>query len=139
MNQLPESSTETTDLEPVSVEERARRRFVAALKQSRHGGPAPDVEQCLESVPESARTSLREELEALKKGGGQKEDTTPDDRHHETKPGTAPGHPQTVDYVGPPLTGGAQREQTQPIGTVAYVSRDNADFSITPSAAATTN
>src|SRR5437660_1614127 len=90
MNQFPDANTETTDLEPVSPAEQVRRRFATALQESRHGGPVPNEKEYLDSVPESARSWLREELEALKEGCPSQEGTRPESRGGETQPGQLP-------------------------------------------------
>src|SRR5262249_20991506 len=133
MNQFPDSNTETTDLEPVSVEQEARRRFAAALELSRHGGPVPVVEDYLDSVPESARSWLREELESLEKGCPSQEGTVREDRDRETQPGSIPVE-ATLDYVPGAVPGVSQGDGLEPIGTVDYVSRDDPAFSVTPPA-----
>jgi serine/threonine-protein kinase len=67
MNNSSDPASHTVDSASVSVEEQARRRFLAALEASRHGGPAPDKTEYLDPVPEPARSWLREEFEALER------------------------------------------------------------------------
>jgi serine/threonine-protein kinase len=132
MNQFTDPNTETTDLEPASVEERVLRRFAAALDQSRHGGPVPDVKEYLDAVPESARPWLREELESLTKGSPSQAGTMPESRGGETRPGSVPVDEPTLSYVRPALPSVSQSDGAEPIGTVDYVSSNDPAFSITP-------
>src|SRR5262245_55963542 len=45
--------------------EDVRRAFAQACAASQHGGPPPDVESFVSSLPEPERSSLRSELQAL--------------------------------------------------------------------------
>jgi serine/threonine-protein kinase len=63
MSEFSDRSNENVDPASTSLRAEVRRRFLAALEQSRHGGPAPDLDSFLQSLPEEERASFREELE----------------------------------------------------------------------------
>src|SRR5205823_7388745 len=86
MNRPSDLNTDTTDLGQVSIEEQTRRRFAAALEKSRQGGPTPDAAEYLDSVPESARSWLREELQLLERACPSQEPTIVEGRDYETRP-----------------------------------------------------
>src|SRR5262245_47414867 len=116
MSDRHDPSTDTSDPEPLTIEERARRQFAAALELSGHGGPKPQLNTYLDSVPPSSRSWLREELQSLEKSGNK--GTIPENRNSDTRPDSIPVAGQTMDYVPDDLPGVSQSGGTEPIGTV---------------------
>lgn len=107
-----------------------KQRFLAACEKSRHGGPPPDIEVYLASVPEPERHDLRIELQAASKASAGTMEWAASDANAVPNSGPNPSQ-QTIDFApsstvvrasaeaSPART--SDRAAVSPEGTLDYV------------------
>jgi serine/threonine-protein kinase len=130
---------------PVQSREEVRRRFLALAQASRDGGPPPDLDSLVASLPEPERSELRSELASLSRsvaGGATADLVAPSDATVDHVPAAPPpaaapaavttdlAADQTADFAGTPPQADGTGEYTPvatgvPEGTVDF--RSGAD------------
>jgi len=95
MNQRSDPN-DTSDSTSGSVEDEIRRRFRAALEQSRFDGSAPDPAEYVAEVPEPAQSRLRKELESIRSA---QPATVPDSKNGDTRAEPPEIDAATADWI----------------------------------------